>query len=109
MPRKTLANPRRFFREATRCLRVGGRILLIEPWVSTWSRIIYTHLHHEPFQPDSPDWTIPLSGPLSGANGAMPWIIFERDREQFEARFPHLKVQLLKPFMPFPSLLSRRV
>ncbi len=65
-------DPRRFFREAARCLRVGGRILLIEPWVSRWSRIVYTHLHHEPFQPDSRDWTIPLNGPLSGANGAMP-------------------------------------
>jgi SAM-dependent methyltransferase len=99
-------DPRRFFSEATRCLRVGGRILLIEPWVSKWSRIVYKHLHHEPFEPDSPDWTIPLSGPLSGANGAMPWIVFERDREQFAASFPQLKVELVKPFMPFRYLVS---
>ncbi len=99
-------DPRRFFREAARCLRVGGRILLIEPWVSRWSRIVYTHLHHEPFQPDSRDWTIPLNGPLSGANGAMPWIIFERDIEQFAAAFPRLKVELVQPFMPFRYLVS---
>jgi SAM-dependent methyltransferase len=101
-----IPDPRRFFRETSRCLRVGGRILLIEPWVSRWSRMVYTHLHHEPFQPDSKDWTIPLSGPLSGANGAMPWIIFERDRERFEASFPQLKVELVRPFMPFRYLVS---
>src|SRR5260370_42124627 len=39
-------DPPRFFRQAARCLRVGGRILLIEPWVSRWSRIVYTHLQH---------------------------------------------------------------
>jgi SAM-dependent methyltransferase len=99
-------DPRRFFNEAARCLRVGGRIVLIEPWVSKWSRIVYTHLHHEPFEPDSTDWTIPLSGPLSGANGAMPWIIFERDRGQFAASFPQLKVELVRPFMPFRYLVS---
>jgi SAM-dependent methyltransferase len=101
-----IPDPRRFFSEAARCLLVGGRILLIEPWVSKWSRIVYTHLHHEPFQPDSPYWTIPLTGPLSGANGAMPWIIFDRDREEFAASFPQLKVQLVKPFMPFRYLVS---
>jgi SAM-dependent methyltransferase len=101
-----IPDPKRFFSEATRCLRVGGRILFIEPWVSRWSRVIYTHLHHEPFLPDSPDWSIPLKGPLSGANGALPWIIFERDRQQFAASFPQLKVELIRPFMPFRYLVS---
>jgi SAM-dependent methyltransferase len=99
-------DPGRFFAEATRCLLVGGRVLLIEPWVSKWSRIIYTHLHHEPFQPDSPEWSIPSAGPLSGANGAMPWIIFERDRDRFAESFPQLKVELVQPFMPFRYLVS---
>jgi len=101
-----IPDPRRFFGEAARCLRVGGRIVLIEPWVSRWSRMVYTHLHHEPFQPDSKDWTIPFSGPLFGANGAMPWIIFERDREQFVRSFPQLRVELVRPFMPFRYLVS---
>ena len=80
--------------------------MLIEPWVSKWSRIVYTYLHHEPFRPDSPDWILPLSGPLSGANRAMPWIIFERDRDQFATSFPQLKVELVRPFMPFRYLVS---
>ncbi len=97
---------RAFLREAQRCLRSGGRIVMIEPWVSTWSRPIYSHLHHEPFDPHAADWTFPDSGPLSGANGALPWIIFQRDRRQFEAEFPELGIQAVRPFLPFRYLVS---
>src|SRR5260370_5881890 len=101
-----IPDPTRFFSEAARCLQAGVRVLLIEPSVSRWSRMVYTHLHYDPSLPDSTNWTIPLTGPLSGANGAMPWIIFERDREQLAASFPQLKVELVKPFMPFRYLVS---
>ena len=97
---------KRFFAEARRCLRPGGRILMIEPWVSGWSRFVYTRLHHEPFRPDAPDWSFPSSGPLSGANGALPWIVFARDRRQFESEFPELSIRRIRPFMPFRYLVS---
>ena len=79
---------------------------MIEPWVSTWSRLIYTRLHHEPFDPDAKDWTFPDTGPLSGANGALPWIIFQRDQRQFESGFPELAIRELRPLMPFRYLVS---
>jgi len=97
---------RAFLGEARRCLRSGGSIAMIEPWVSTSSRLIYTRLHHEPFDWKTKDWTFPDSGPLSGANGALPWIIFERDREQFLADFPEFEIQTIRPFMPFRYLVS---
>jgi SAM-dependent methyltransferase len=97
---------RAFLRDAQRCLRPGGSIVMIEPWVSTWSRPIYGHLHHEPFDPSAKDWTFPEAGPLSGANGALPWIIFQRDRRQFEAEFPELEIRAVRPFMPFRYLVS---
>jgi SAM-dependent methyltransferase len=101
-----MPNVRGFFGEASRCLRPGGKILMIEPWATAWSRFIYSHFHHEPFQPDAPDWSFPASGPLSGANGALPWILFERDRAKFAAEFPHLSVDEIRPFLPFRYLVS---
>ncbi|EFO33339.1 methyltransferase type 11 [Roseibium sp. TrichSKD4] len=95
----------RFFAEASRCLRPGGRIVMIEPWRTPWSEWVYNHLHHEPFVP-SADWNIPTTGPLSGANGALPWIIFLRDKEEFGRQYPELKITNIEPIMPFSYMLS---
>lgn len=97
---------RAFLGEARRCLRPGGSVVMIEPWVSRWSRLIYTHLHHEPFHPESADWTFPEAGPLSGANGALPWIIFQRDRQAFESEFEGLAIEMVQPMLPFRYLVS---
>src|SRR5262249_23113677 len=42
-----LPEPRRFLDEASRCVRTGGRLVMLEPWNTPWSRLIYTRLHHE--------------------------------------------------------------
>jgi SAM-dependent methyltransferase len=97
---------RGFLSEAARCLRPGGRIVMVEPWVNAWSRFVYTRFHHEPFLPHAEQWEFPSSGPLSGANGALPWIVFERDREAFAREFPELEVLVIRPFMPVAYLLS---
>lgn len=98
--------PRRFFAEAARCVRPGGRLVIIEPWVSAWSRLIYQRLHHEPFRPEATEWEFPAQGPLSGANGALPWILFERDRAQFAQEFPQWQIQTITPTLPFRYLVS---
>jgi SAM-dependent methyltransferase len=97
---------RAFFEEAQRCLCSGGIIAMIEPWHSRWSRFVYTNLHHEPFLIDSPEWSHSFGGRLSGANGALPWIIFHRDRAKFEAQFPKLQIARIEPCMPFRYLVS---
>jgi SAM-dependent methyltransferase len=94
-----------FFREATRCVRRGGQVLMIEPWNTAWSSWVYRRLHSEPFEPES-GWTIPSTGPLSGANGALPWILFERDRTLFEQSFPEWRIETIELLMPFSYLLS---
>jgi len=81
-------------------------IAMIEPWVTTWSRLVYGRLHHEPLQPDARDWEFPQVGPLSSANGALPWMIFQRDRAWFEREFPEWQIQGLHPCMPFRYLVS---
>jgi SAM-dependent methyltransferase len=101
-----IPQPRLFFAEMTRCVRPGGVVVMIEPWVSSWSKLVYRHLHHEPFRPEATEWEFPTTGPLSGANGALPWIIFERDWNRFEQEFPEWQILTIKPSLPFQYLLS---
>lgn len=94
-----------FLSEATRCVRPGGKIVMIEPWRTPWSEWVYTRLHSEPFSPDA-GWQIPQTGPLSGANGALPWIVFQRDRRLFEAQYPQWRITNIELMMPFSYILS---
>jgi SAM-dependent methyltransferase len=95
----------RFFHEASRCIKPGGQVLMIEPWNTPWARWVYQRLHSEPFQPRA-GWTIPDTGPLSGANGALPWILFERDRARFQEAFPEWHIASIELLMPISYLLS---
>lgn len=101
-----IADPERFFREAARIVRPGGAMAMIEPWVSPWSRFVYRRLHHEPFDPAAADWRLPPGGPLSTANGAIPWMLFERDASEFERRCAPWRVRSIRRMMPFSYLLS---
>ncbi len=101
-----LPQPRVFFTEAARCIQPGGVIAMIDPWVTAWSSLVYKHLHHEPFHPQAKNWEFPQQGPLSGANGALPWIIFERERNQFQREFPAWQICHVQPCMPFRYLVS---
>jgi len=101
-----ISRPDDFFRSAAKCVRLGGRIIMIEPWVSTWSRFVYKKLHQEPFEPDAINWHFPPQGPLSGANSAMPWILFHRDKDRFSQAFPEWAVHHIELMMPLRYLLS---
>jgi SAM-dependent methyltransferase len=96
---------RKFFQEIVRCLRNGGKVIMIEPANTLWSRFIYMNFHHEPFEP-SAGWGLDGQGPLTSANGAIPWIVFLRDRETFENEFPELTIRKMKLHTPFRYILS---
>lgn len=96
----------RFLREAGRCVRPGGIIAMIEPWMTPWSRWVYKHLHHEPCNPQARDWEFTSSGPLSGANEALAWIVFSRDCRRFSSEFPEWEIKTIRPMMPFCYLAS---
>ncbi len=100
-----IQRPRLFFHEAQRTLRRTGKVLMIEPANTPFSRFIYRHFHHEPFIPAA-DWDLPVGGPLSTANGALPWIIFQRDRVRFQQEFPEMQVNFVRPHTPLLYLLS---
>jgi SAM-dependent methyltransferase len=100
-----IKRPRVFFQEAVRCLKVGGKIVMIEPANTVWSRFIYRNFHHENFDPDA-GWQIKAEGPLSESNQALAWIIFHRDKEIFESNFPMLQISERTLHTPFRYLFS---
>jgi SAM-dependent methyltransferase len=101
-----LSDVDKFFKESIRCLAEKGKIIMIEPWITLCSSVIYKHLHHEPCLPEREDWSFPATGPLSGANLALPWIVFERDRDVFFKKYSALKIKKIRADWPFVYLLS---
>lgn len=81
-----LPDPQQFFLELIRVLNTGGGCVLIEPHGGFMSALVHKHLHSdEHFDVAAHDWkTEEIGGPLSGANQAMAFIIFERDIERFK-------------------------
>jgi hypothetical protein len=94
-----------FLAEAVRVMQPGAEILMVEPANSLWGRFIYKNFHHEPFYPKG-SWKINTTGPLSGANGALPWIVFERDVNKLNKIFPSLKIVSISYHSPFIYLIS---
>jgi len=94
-----------FLTEANRVLQKNGKLIMIEPANSVWGRFIYKNFHHERFNPGG-SWQIPVSGPMTGANGAAPWIVFVRDLELFKADFPNLRIEQITYHTPLRYLIS---
>lgn len=100
-----IKNPKRALEEMQRCLMPGGKIIMIEPWMTLFSKFIYQNLHHENFDMGT-GWKIKGKGRMSDANGALPWIVFKRDIERFGKLFPNLKVNYIKPHTYLKYLVS---
>jgi SAM-dependent methyltransferase len=95
-----------FLCEARRCVKPGGVVAMIEPWITPWSRFIYTCLHPEPCRPRAAAWDFPPGSPLSLSNQALPWIVFKRDRKRFESHYKHWRIAVLELHTPIAYLLS---
>ena len=91
--------------ECERVLRPGGRVLIVDEHPGVFGAPILRYVHHEPYMPDA-GWTFQSTGPLSGANGALCWIVFRRDRKEFERRFPCLSIERYQPHTPLRYWLS---
>lgn len=100
-----LPEVRRFLSEADRCLKPGGKIVVIEPANTPGGRFIYQRFHHEPFDPNA-GWELSSGGPLSSANGALPWIVFVRDLEVFKRDFPNFRLDRVVYHTPLRYLIS---
>lgn len=95
-----IADVELFLREAERCLVPGGRIFITDQNVGLISLPILKCFHHEGFDAACEAWRFDSSGPLSGANGALAWIVFRRDAAEFSRLFPRLKVERVVPHTP---------
>ncbi|MBU6435231.1 MAG: methyltransferase domain-containing protein [Nitrospirae bacterium] len=89
-----LENVRYFFDEALRVLQPGGRVIIMDPYISVCSWPVYHFLHPEPvdFRQDP----LALSPMQPGrkpfdANQAISTILFERSSRRFHELYPSLK------------------
>lgn len=101
-----IPDSRAFLTAAQEALVPGGRLLMIEPWNNSWSRLCYRLVGHEPFDPAQIGWSFPSQDPLLDSNQAQAWIVFQRDRKLFATEFPCLSILAIQPLMPFAYLLS---
>lgn len=87
--------PMTFLREAMRVLKPGGRVILIEPGISYGSYAFYRWLHPEPVQfaidPFSEGARDIARLPFD-ANQAIPTLLFESRRRDYETYLPGLRI-----------------
>jgi SAM-dependent methyltransferase len=106
-----LAEPMWFLQEAERILIPGGRLILVEPWITPLSYIVYRFLHQEGCdlygQPWEKSGTNPTAKNAFDGNPAIPYLLFgARNRKSTLASFPQLMMLTIEPFCLFAYLLS---
>ena len=107
-----LAKPMSFLGEVSRVLVPGGRLILVEPWITPFSYFIFRFLHQERCDLSETPWR---NNEASGApakmafdgNQAIPYLLFGKDhRAETLAALPGLKIVTLDRFCLFAYLLS---
>lgn len=90
-----LPKPILFFKEAQRILKSKGRVVIVEPYISFFSGLIYKKFHPEPVNIDCD----PLSenSPLStekpfDSNQAIATVLFFKQVENWKKTFPYLRL-----------------
>jgi SAM-dependent methyltransferase len=101
-----LPNAAGFLAGASRVLRKGGRICLVEPWFTPLGQWFYRAIHHEPSVLDPNDWNIVGEGRLGGANSRLPTSVFRDSKERFAREFPELRIVKQEPFHKWLYLAS---
>jgi SAM-dependent methyltransferase len=92
-----LPAPARFFAEAVRVLRPGGRIVTCEPYVSPLSYPVYRFFHEEDLALGVDPWAEATPGrdPFE-SNQALPTLLFAGRARAVRERFPQLRLRSLE-------------
>jgi SAM-dependent methyltransferase len=88
--------PRKFFAEAVRALKPGGRVVMCEPYIGPLSYPVYKFLHEEPVRMfDDPLAPAADARDPFDSNQAIPTLLFARRRphDAFAREFPALAVR----------------
>ncbi|MGC1414261.1 MAG: class I SAM-dependent methyltransferase [Candidatus Acidiferrum sp.] len=107
-----LAEPMTFLQEAARMLVPGGRLILVEPWITSFSYFVFRFLHQERCDLSETPWLQNASGDAAekmafDGNQAIPYLLFgPRHRAETLRSLPELKLVALEPFCLFTYLLS---
>ena len=89
--------PDLFFRELQRVLEKGGGCILIEPHYGLLANYFYRNLHEsEHFNKEQNGWD-ESDTVLPGANQALSYVIFKRDKSIFLNRYNNLQIVYHKP------------
>jgi SAM-dependent methyltransferase len=99
-------DPLRFLREVQRVVAPGGGVVLIEPYHGPVASVMFKRLFaSEEFDKHMVGWRSDASGPMQGANQALSYIVFCRDRARFESELPELEITQSFPLDNYPRYL----
>jgi SAM-dependent methyltransferase len=107
-----LATPMIFLSEVSRILVPGGRLILVEPWITPFSYFIFRFLHQERCDLSETPWVQNQAGAgpekmAFDGNQAIPYLLFgPKHRSTTFSSLPELKLKALEPFCLFAYLLS---
>ncbi|MBF0446218.1 MAG: class I SAM-dependent methyltransferase [Magnetococcales bacterium] len=106
-----IENPGLFFKEAQNVLTPGGRIVMVEPYMSPVSEFFYSNFHHEPVLMHDDPWQQKKNPAKQNkdpfdSNSAIPTLIFHKNPEIFIAKFPTLHIKKVQPLSLFVYPLS---
>jgi SAM-dependent methyltransferase len=91
-------NPNLFFKELERVLEKGCGCVLIDPYYGFVAKRFYKKIFDtEIFDQTQKEWVNESLGFMNGANQALSYIVFKRDKNKFEQMYPNLEIVIQKP------------
>lgn len=88
-----MPDPSQFLRELERVLQPGGGCIFIEPYYGPLASVAFKRLFDsETFDKNQESWKGEDMSVMTGANQALSYIVFERDKQKFAELFPHLEI-----------------
>lgn len=93
-----LPDPSKFFVELDRVLIPGGGAVFIEPYYGILASAVFKRISkYEHFNKLQESWVSNENSPMSGANQALSYIVFVRDRQKFEKDHPNFEIVKISP------------